>query len=188
MHAKIVIAIVLTAIVATSISCGRERSISDKILHENVTIPYNGLLKLKNRKSILTDSSNNVKKWTIVNFIGKKDCSQCTLFKLGLWDKMSSLMRSENFDSRIIFILRISANEYESMSETFRLTNQDYEVYVDTFGLFTKKNPWMTTDNKSLTFIIDSVSCINFIGNPIKNENKEREFINFIKANSDAQI
>lgn len=114
---------------------------------------------------MITEKTND---FTYVIYVDSFTCGKCALNHLSDWDVLSSAINSERLS--YIFILAPKKSEKE---QTLEIVRQDTmfndRTYIDTIGVFEKRNPQLPENKLLHTFLINSECKVQLAGSPLYN-------------------
>lgn len=105
--------------------------------------------------------------YLIVNYVEAKDCTKCHL-KLPYWKEINRALDTIS-NARALAILIIKPDTLDKITDFLDNVNYDYPIVLDSVGKYTALAN-LNENSVIRTFLIDSLSSIVGIGNPVFNE------------------
>lgn len=149
------------------ISCGE--SAFDKEVREfvdtHMELSLDSMVYMYPLNQMITEKSND---FTYVIYVDSFTCGKCALNHFSDWDVLCSTVNAE----RLSYIFILSPKEGDK-EQTFEIVRQDTlfndRTYIDTTGIFEKKNPQLPENKLLHTFLINSECKVQLAGSPLYN-------------------
>ena len=110
-------------------------------------------------------------RYIYIMYVDSTSCSDCANSKLTDW---SQLNLTDAFKKGILRYILIVAPKQHQRMHVLNIIKRDAlfnkYVYIDTTGIFERKNPNLPTNKHLRTFLVNKQKNVKLIGNPIANE------------------
>jgi len=108
--------------------------------------------------------------YTYVIYTDSTSCSDCTISHLTDWSRLCVNQQITPNRLSYVFIISPKRNQYASvLKHVVVLSDLGESVYIDTSGVFERRNPNIPSNKLLHTFLLDSDGNVMLIGNPINN-------------------
>lgn len=160
-----------TEIIKRNIENMRERPIS--LLKDEMEMYYH--------KGDEYNKRNIDKKYKLIVYIDKSNCSTCYLRKLKSWGIYLDSINAKCDNLESIFVLSPQKEEINEIKRILSFIKLDYPLYLDTIGKFEKSNPHIPKEHMYHTFLLDKNSNVVFVGDPLDNRHISKKLLSIIE-------
>jgi hypothetical protein len=158
------------AILFVNVSCNSRNKINDEIkaFHgSHIELPTDSMMNVSSMRQV---NSYKEARYVYVIYVDSTSCSECAISHLTDWSQLDIM---DAFKKGLLRYLFVVAPKHSQRTHVLNLIKRDTLfnefVYVDTMGIFERKNPKLPTNKLLHTFLINSQGEVELIGNPIVN-------------------
>ena len=128
--------------------------------------------------------SYNDARYIYIMYVDSTSCSECAISHLADWSQLEIMDAFKKGLIRYLFIVAPKQNQRAHLLNCIRKDTLFNEfIYVDTTGIFERKNPRLPTNKLLHTFLINSQGNVELIGNPITNAEIKNLLIKILEKN-----
>lgn len=109
-----------------------------------------------------------------VCYLDSSECTPCALKSAYLWNEEISRFTKDKNHFSVFYILSTKKNK--DLQVQIKESGFCQNVYIDTCGVFAKRNPHIPNNTMFHTFLMDKNNNIVLVGNPIKNKKIRKKF------------
>lgn len=140
-----------------------ERMINQTILLPETLIPVSD-------GNIPFDDNPNVEKFRLIVYIDSAECSSCRITDFSRY--ISFFEKSDDSNDYVLLpIVSISDTNIGSISYRIKHLHFPFCFFLDINNSFLESNPFIPTDSRFHSFLIDPDGHVVFIGDPTLNDN-----------------
>ncbi len=115
-------------------------------------------------------------KLKLIVFFDKETCTSCVIDGLYDWnDFIADFKKNERY-LKVFFIFAPPPNEMRNISISFKNSIIDYPIFIDTAGIFKKRNLHLPKEKVLHTFLLNKNNEVILIGNPLYNKKINQMF------------
>lgn len=159
--------VILLSILSAS-ACSKKNRLqveAENFIGSQIVLPKDSMLQLTTSKDTVSAE------YTYIVYVDSIVCSDCAVANISGWADMD-LMKLVNLHKlTYAFVFSPQRGSVKRIIE--RLHDNAFfsqYVYVDTAGIFIKKNPNIPQSKLMHTFLIDNTGKVILVGSPIRNE------------------
>ncbi|HEY9542145.1 MULTISPECIES: hypothetical protein [Bacteroidales] len=109
-------------------------------------------------------------RYIYVMYVDSASCSDCAITHLADWSQLNLMDAFKNGSLKYMFVVVPKQNNRKHVLELIKKDTLFNEfVYIDTTGVFERRNPQIPTNKLLHTFLINRQGNVELIGNPIVN-------------------
>ena len=173
--------IFLSVIMSLTIGCQSNAKRIEEVLRDFTSHPI--VMCTKDCVTFCSDSTYNPQ--TIndailkyVCYIDSSECSPCILKNAYKWNDYISMFKKYGND--ISFLYVISSKNYREIISQARESGFCQAIYIDTLGVFAKRNSHIPKESMYHVFLLDNENHIILVGNPLTNKTIENHFMKIV--------
>lgn len=152
------------------VGCKRTSENFADIMNREVKLDFGKMEDITSSRSCVRDDS--VYSGRFVVYYDSTLCASCQMSRWGIWNMFTNDVSSK---IKYTFILHPLKEQIKSIKERYTLMNMDFNVYIDTLGIFEQDNDYVVVCKGARAFLLNSDRCIIFVGNPTENlKNQQR--------------
>lgn len=157
--------------------CGKKQANIDDSVRlmrsQKVYIPFNEM------SCWINDSLQCSRPWEnssmkLVVYTDSTQCSTCTLRHMCHWDDFVKLEEKYNNRFQLVFIMETRSGTTKNLVSSFYMTTLNHPMYIDSTGVFIKKNPHIPSEQMFHVFLLDENNDVVLVGNPEFNPKIEK--------------
>lgn len=123
-------------------------------------------------------------RYIYIMYVDSTSCSDCAISKLADWSQLNLTIAFRKGILRYMFI--VAPKQHQRM-HVLNIIKRDSlfnkYVYIDTTGIFERKNPNLPTNKLLRTFLVNKQKNVELIGNPISNEKIKNMLTKILDSN-----
>lgn len=124
---------------------------------------------------ILSDNNPNVEKFRLIVYIDSEECSSCRITDFSRYIAFFEEF-VDSKDCVLLPIISISETDVGSVSYRIKHLHFPFCFFLDINNSFLELNPFIPTDRRFHSFLIDPSGHVVFIGDPTLNDNLQKLF------------
>lgn len=174
----------LFAILLAISSCNSRHKIDEDMIAfhgSHIDLPIDSMI---NVSSMCHKNSYRSVKYIYIMYVDSTSCSECAISHLADWSQLDIM---DTFKKGLIKYLFIVSPKHSQREHLLNLIKKDTLfnefIYVDTTGIFERKNPELPQNKLLHTFLVDSKRNVELIGNPIENMEIKKLLIKLLEKN-----
>lgn len=176
--------LIFAAFASCTYGCSRSKSIGDEVRsmqERTVRLDMQGMECCANDTSLLHASPGKSMRWIV--YADSMECSSCFLKQIKEWNVFVQGKNNGNEKVGCVVIVFPQKGEYDAIKEEIQM-NCAHPVYIDTAGLFERKNPQIPHAPMFHTFLVDKNDKVVLVGNPLRNEHIRKLFEKRVKSHN----
>lgn len=162
-------------------SHAQERKL-DQIRSTEIVIPFDEMLRLEPKRTILRDVVSIPEKYRFVVYFDSLHCSSCEMKGLPVWNGTIDKTMEADVNMDFTFIFTPKMEEIESFKPSFITSHLLVPVYLDTAGVMLRDNELLNKHSSLRCFVVDSNNKIVFVGDPSRDEKTEQRYSEFLQG------
>ena len=184
MMVKRILVILLSCFAVVSCKTARIKKELKEFTGQQIVLPDSLRSTVNGRDTTLTDFMGAETK--LVVFYDSVVCSSCRINRMYEWKEVIATSIGLKHKFNAIFIFSPKRGTESQLITSLKAAQLDYPVFLDSGGLFLKRNPRIPSGEMYHTFLLDRQNRVVLVGNPIGNERLwelyKKEIKNIISA------
>ena len=161
----------LLLMLTTNASCRMRDNIRKEMkefYNSHIELPIDSMLNLSTKSQ---RESYKYAKYIYIVYVDSTSCTDCAISHLSDWSQLNIMDAFKKGELKYMFVV---APKQEQRAHVLNIIKRDSlfnkYVYIDTTGIFERKNPNLPTNKHLRTFLVNKQKNVKLIGNPIANE------------------
>ena len=135
--------------------------------NSHIELPIDSMLNLSTKSQ---RGSYKYAKYIYIVYVDSTSCTDCAISHLSDWSQLNIMDAFKKGELKYMFVV---APKQEQRAHVLNIIEKDTLfnefVYVDTTGIFERRNPKIPTNKLLHSFLVNKKRDVELIGNPISN-------------------
>jgi len=185
-YVKIIVTLLFVASMQACQNSNRNIDLLNNLLKSKVILPVGSMEVICSKQEVNMVHQKNYYKVILYN--DSAVCSPCEVKSLLEWGYYSSSLKKEKgIDLSIIPIFSPSSKDYNSLKCAIKNVKPSFPVYIDRDNGVMKNNPQIPSNPLFHTLILDHEDKVVLVGNPLRNVEIEKLFLQLVSENLDGK-
>ena len=160
--------------------CGKIKEEMERFYGQHVTLPLDSMLYMADDSArparCVTDG------YKLVVYYDSAECSSCRMKTLYEWNDLMESASSSGCVLDFYFVFNVPQRRTEDVRASLAKYARGLPVYLDTTGVFERKNPNLPCLSQMRTFMLDRKDTVVLVGNPVRNSRVEAMMWNVVEG------